>query len=154
MTVDQQHPLRQICCSILASHQAIVIRGANKEDTLPLMKLKQSCCPLASKASHWPPVSSTGGSSDEGGEGFVFLVIVYTGSGLNLGLEQLGAVRKSANDWPRFSPDLARISAITRMCPSWMFARVQAWWGSGGQRVVIWAAMHGQLGQMQFFKRE
>lgn len=38
---------------LIVSPPALVTGGVNKEDTLPLMKLKQSrCCPLASKASH------------------------------------------------------------------------------------------------------
>lgn len=120
MLADLQPPLRQICCSVLA----IVIRGANKEHTLPLMKLKQSCCPLASIASHWPPVSSTGGSSDGGG-GVRFFSYCLHRQGTKSGTGAAGAGGKSANDWPRFSPDLARINTVARVCPSWPFTKMQ-----------------------------
>lgn len=65
------------------------------------MKLKQFR-PLASQASHWPPVSSRVGSSDEG-EGYGFSVTVCTQRGLNLGLEQLGCY---GSDPARFGPSI------------------------------------------------
>lgn len=37
---------------LIVSPPALFTGRVNKEDTLPLMKLKQSRCPLASKASH------------------------------------------------------------------------------------------------------
>lgn len=134
---------------------AVIIRGANKEDTLPLMKLKKSH-PLSSRASHWPPVSSRGGNSD-GGEGYGFSVTVCTQRGLNLGLEQLGFFMaqtwpdsdpESVRVWPRFSPDLAQINTITCMCPSWLATEHRACRGSVavGGKGVIWGAMHDQPG--------
>lgn len=123
------------------------------------MKLKQSR-PLASKASHWPPVSSRGGSSD-GGEGYGFSVTVCTQRGLNLGLEQLGLLwLRCGLVWtlnrsmfgPRFSPDFARINTITCMCPDWLAKEA-----CGGGVVVgvgvIWGSMQDQLGA-QVSKRE
>lgn len=75
------------------------------------MKLKQSCCPLASRASHWPPVSSRGGSSDEGGGVWLFSYCLRPAEGLNLGLEQLGSSDKNtggslASNQHGFGPDL------------------------------------------------
>lgn len=107
-------------------HWQSMIRRGNKEDTLPLMKLKQSR-PLASKASHWPPVSSRGGSSD-GGEGYGFSVTVCTQRGLNLGLEHLGLIWLRPGsvwtlNWSMSCPDSAQIwpgSTITCMCPNWL----------------------------------
>lgn len=119
------------------------------------MKLKQSR-PLASRASHWPPVSSRGGNSD-GGEGYGFSVTVCAQRGAKSGSGAAGfffmaqtwpsSDPESAHVWPRFSPDLARINTITCMWPSWLATERRACKGSvvvGGG--VIWGAMHDQQG--------
>lgn len=75
--VDLQPPLHQIRCSLLVSLHPTGSQSSgerNKEDTLPLMKLKQSR-PLAPQASHWPSVSSRGGSSGGGGRGTFFQLL-------------------------------------------------------------------------------
>lgn len=83
------------------TQQFITTSGANKEDTLPLMKLKLSR-PLASKTSHWPPVSSRGGSSD-GGEGYGVWVTDCTQQRAKSGSGAAAFV--TAQTLPRFSPD-------------------------------------------------
>lgn len=151
---------------LIVSPPALITGGVNKEDTLPLMKLKQSrCCPLASKASHWPPVSSRGGSSDEGGGVRFFSYCLCPAEGLNLGLEQLGFVWKCSRNsnlkpawvWPRFSPDLTpdqhhnlHVSRVT-VFRSAGACRGSAAVGGGG---VIWGSMHDQLGRVQVSTRD
>ena len=99
-----QPPLHQTRCSWLVSLQPAGSQSSSgiQEDTLPLMKLMLSR-PLASQASHWPSVSSRGGSSD-GGEGYGFSVTVCAlRGGAKSGSGAAGFIL--AQTWPRFGPD-------------------------------------------------